>query len=400
VVAAKKKSKIKQVEADSVEESEEDIPRHFPKSELTATELEKLYDDSSGRILQERNDFFLPQIRDFVQKKRWVNLRPEYQRRRRWDQSKQSRLIESLLMNVPVPPIFLYETDLSRYEVMDGQQRLISIIDFYDNKLELKRLTAWSALNGLRFNELPDRIKRAFDRRRISAVILLAESAAPQEVLFADIRREVFERLNTGGTALNAQELRNSIFGGPFNDLLVQLAKGRLFCEMWGIPPHNNALSEELQNNELFKQMGDCQIVLRFFSFREKEYVSGSVKNMLDSCMKRNQSADGKKIRFFKNLFETRLEFVNEIFGKGAFRLPDSMNGRLSRPLFDALMIASDRQWSSAASLKRKKVRVRAALRSLIENPRNYAVIVARANTAKAVLRRIALVERALQSVL
>ena len=303
-------------------------------------------------------------------------------------------------MNVPVPPIFLYETDLSRYEVMDGQQRLISIIDFYENKFELKRLTAWSALNGFRFNDLPDRLKRGLDRRRISAVILLAESAAPEEVLFADIRREVFERLNTGGTALNAQELRNSIFGGPFNDLLVHLAKGHLFCEMWGIPPHANALSEELQNNELFKQMADCQIVLRFFAFREKEHVSGSVKNMLDSCMKRNQLADKDKIKYFQDLFNTRLAFVNETIGKDAFRLPESLNGRLSRPLFDALMIASDRLWPSANNLKKKKTQVRTALKTLIEKPKNYAVIVGRANTAKAVLGRIALVEKALKSVL
>jgi len=337
----------KSTDAD-LEDTEEEISRATPKKRpVTPADLEKLYDDTSGRILQERNDFFLPQIRDFVQKKRWVNLRPEYQRRRRWDRKKQSRLIESLLMNVPVPPVFLYETDLSRYEVMDGQQRLVSIIEFYRGKLELTNLTAWSDLNGLRYRDLPERLKRGLDRRRISAVILLAESAPPEEIQFADIRREVFERLNTGGTALNPQELRNSIYGGPFNELIVELARTPLFCKMWDIPTHGRTPSstqlEELQNNDLYKKMADCQIVLRFFAFRDQHYVSGSVKGMLDSCMKRNRYGTPANIKEFRNIFKSRLNLVYEIFGTNAFRLPASQNARHSRPLSDALMIALDR---------------------------------------------------------
>src|SRR6266404_992252 len=166
------------------------------KTKLTPKQLEDLYDSGDNRVTQERSDFLLPQILDFVRQKKWMNIRPEYQRRLVWDAKKKSLFIESLLMNVPVPPIFLYETDLSRYEVMDGQQRLVSIIDFYDGNLELKSLTAWSDLNGLRYRDLPERLKRGLDRRRISAVILLAESAPPGEIQFADIRREVFERLN------------------------------------------------------------------------------------------------------------------------------------------------------------------------------------------------------------
>jgi hypothetical protein len=96
----------------------EEEPRRKKRRQPAASdqELEHLYDVSSARILQGRNDFFLPQIQDFVADKKWVNLRPEYQRRLRWDKKKQSRLIESLLMNVPVPPIFLYERELNRYE--------------------------------------------------------------------------------------------------------------------------------------------------------------------------------------------------------------------------------------------------------------------------------------------
>jgi hypothetical protein len=161
------------------DDSEEEPASKKKAVPVTDSDLERLYDESSSRILQERNDFFLPQIRDFVSKKQWVNLRPEYQRRHRWDQTKQSRLIESLLMNVPVPPVFLYEKELNRYEVMDGQQRLASLLDFYSNKLQLTGLETWAGLNKRKYSDLPPRLKRGLDRRRISAVVLLAEGALP-----------------------------------------------------------------------------------------------------------------------------------------------------------------------------------------------------------------------------
>jgi Protein of unknown function DUF262 len=247
------------------DESEEEPSRRKRTVKVSDAQLEQLYDESSSRILQERNDFFLPQIRDFVAKNQWVNLRPEYQRRHRWDSKKQSRLIESLLMNVPVPPVFLYEKELNRYEVMDGQQRLASLLDFYSNKLQLTGLETWSGLNKRRYNDLPSKLKRGLDRRRISAVVLLAESARPtQSANSTDIRHEVFERLNTGGAPLNQQELRNCIYSGPFNDLVVKLAALKLFRKMWGIPtPGGSKITDELRDNKLFQTMGDCQIVLR-----------------------------------------------------------------------------------------------------------------------------------------
>jgi hypothetical protein len=287
---------------------------------------------------------------------------------------------------------------------MDGQQRLVSIIDFYSNKLELRGLKAWSDLNGLTYGELPGRLKRGLDRRRISAVTLLAESAASENLPFGDIRREVFERLNTGGTALNAQELRNCIYGGPFNELIVDLARDPMFCSMWNIPIHSRSLSssklERLQKNELFSKMADCQIVLRYFAFREKEHVIGSVKSMLDSTMRRHRYADKSKIKEFRDLFNSRLSKIHEIFGNDAFKLPESRGSRYSRPLFDALMIAFDRLWDRRSKFRAKRSQLRAKLNSLLRHEKSYAIIIGRPNTAKALRRRISSVENAFKSVL
>src|SRR5260370_10118894 len=143
--------------------------------QATPAQIERMYDEGENRVTQERNDFLRPQSRAFVRDKKWLNLRPEYQRRLVWDAGKKSRFIESLLMNIPVPPVFLYETDLNRYEVMDGQQRLNTILEFYDNELVLQELDTWAVLNGRTYKQCPPRIQRGLDRRRISANVLLAE---------------------------------------------------------------------------------------------------------------------------------------------------------------------------------------------------------------------------------
>src|SRR2546421_3822019 len=118
----------------------------------------------------------------------------------------------------------------------------------------------------------PPRIQRGLDRRRLSATVLLAEPSKNGKKDF--VRREVFERLNTGGQQLNAQELRNSLYSGPFNDLLIRLAGNRLFDRIWEIPAYEEHyrknegfISSGLAENKLFQRMTDCEIVLRFFAF-------------------------------------------------------------------------------------------------------------------------------------
>ena len=107
---------------------------------VSDVELDRKFNESDFRLTQERNDFLLPQILDYVASKKWVNLHPEYQRRLVWDKERKSLFLESLLLNIPIPPIFLFEYDLNRCEVMDGQQRLNTIVDFYGNRLELSGL--------------------------------------------------------------------------------------------------------------------------------------------------------------------------------------------------------------------------------------------------------------------
>lgn len=216
--------------------------------------IEKHFESGRLRVVQDRNDFFLPHVVDFIEGRSWGNLRPEYQRRLRWDDRKKSKLIESFIMNVPVSPVFLYETELGRFEVMDGQQRLNAIVDYLQGRFELKGLQIWPALNGRVFASLPPQIRKGLERAKISAITLMSDST-DATVNSLDLRAQVFERLNTGGERLNPQELRNSLYSGSFNKLLISLSKERAFTDAWEIPNHEEHTRVDGSPSEELKKM-------------------------------------------------------------------------------------------------------------------------------------------------
>jgi len=395
------------------EMSWEDVPERR-RRKPTDAQLEKQYDAGTARIVTQRNDFLIPQLLEAFRQEQYLNLTPSYQRRLRWDNRKKSLLIESLLMNVPIPPVFLYETDYAKYEVMDGQQRLSTIREFFDNEFELTGLSKWSDLNGRRCTALPDRIRAGLNRRSISAVILLAETARTQEES-EEIRRFAFERLNTGGVQLNPQEIRNCIYGGPFNDLLHELSRHELFTKVWEIPPRarneTKRPSPELLSNSIYRQMADCEIVLRFFTIRETERLAGGMKASLDNCMKRY-------FRARLDIPRLRLEYLDcldsayRIYGDGTFRLAPAGSRRrrpLSRPLYDAVMVGIDRCLQSVAEADREKAKNALVANStvvvertnqLLNSQDTYDLLVGRANTKKSIVDRVDLLTRLLAHVL
>lgn len=376
-----------------------------PTKRPTTQQLQTKFAATAFRLSQERNDFFLPQILDYVKKNQWLNLRPEYQRRLVWDVRKKSLFIESLLLNIPIPPIFLYEAELNRYEVMDGQQRLNAVIDFYDNAFGLHGLDTWSEINTMTYRQLPETLKRGLDRRRLSATVILIERTSQDQPKHSDVRKIVFERLNTGGQNLNHQEIRNAIFGGPFNDLLIRLAQNSLFTSLWEIPGHDEHVDqtghpdEERAGNRLYRRMIDCEIVLRFFAFRRRSRIKGSVRNILDTCMRDHKEISQGEIAVMEREFRERLDFAAKVFGAHTFRYIEDDDGdwKLSQPLYDATMVGLDRLYPHRKKIIAKKAAVNAKVRALFKNEEAYAVIVGRPNTAKAIHQRIDLLEKTIK---
>lgn len=384
-----------------LEDDDQDLvtpPRDVLSPNASVREIELFYERSRLRIVQERNDFFLPHVVDFIEERAWGNLRPEYQRRLRWAEDKKSQLIESFIMNVPVPPVFLFEAALGEFEVMDGQQRLSAIVDFLQNRFELSGLKVWPPLNGRRFADLPATLKRALYRSKVSAITLSADGVSGDASI--DLRTQVFERLNTGGERLNAQELRNSIYGGPFNGMLLELSGLPEFTEAWDIPSHAENIdadgtpSEILRSNNLYKRMSDVEIVLRFYAFLDDDDITGSVKRMLDRTMERGMSLSEERLQVDRNLFIGSIMKSRTLLGPDVFRMPSRSGARmiLSRPLFDAVMVAIARmegRWPDLMDAEASQGAMNA-----IKDPASasYDLLVGRANTAQAIKDRIWLV--------
>ena len=385
---------INDVTVSELNEEELENQTAVNESPTTDNEIEKAYQNLSFRVVYQSNNFFLPQMRDLINSKDVINLRPEYQRRLRWSTKKKSLLIESLLLNIPVPPVFFFESDLARYEVMDGQQRLNAIHDFLENNFALTGLDKLSFLDGLRYNKLPPKLRRGLDRASISAIVLLQETKTDTTDPFS-VRRYVFERLNTGGENLNPQEIRNSIFRGPFNDLIVRLTRGNTFCRIFGIPQYTETDENEYyenparQKNNLYRRMNDCQIVLRFFALLEDSQIRGSMRNILDNCMKQHQDPRPETLVDYENNFKTLIGACDRIFEQKPFLLPSDETGkqRLSVALFDACMVALYRRINRLPKFIESRAQIRVGVTESLQ--RNLELLTGKANTAQAIKDRI-----------
>jgi hypothetical protein len=352
------------------------------------------------RVIYQTNNFFLPQIKDLIKAGEDVNLRPEYQRRLRWTTQQKSLLIESLLLNVPVPPVFFYENDLARYEVMDGQQRLSSIKEFLNNEFTLRGLQIIPTLNGKSYARLPPKVKRSLDRASISAIVLLQESQGklkgPNSNRVYELRRFVFERLNTGGKRLTAQEIRNAVYGSEFNNLIVALSREPTFTRVWGIPKYvKNAYGDyyeddERQRNSLYRTMGDCQLVLRYFALEDDAHIVGSLRSMLDRCMERNLSASPEQCEVWGNNYRQVLETADALFDGKPFSL--HMTEAEYRPLagiYDGVMVALGEVLEHHEAILAKKQEIQVAYSKLV-NQKGRGAFTGVASTAQDVKDRIA----------
>lgn len=280
-------------------------------------------------------------------------LDPEYQRRHRWSDERKSRLIESFLLNVPVPPVFLYERDLARFEVMDGRQRLSALSDFYADKFALTGLEYWPDLDGRRYSELPSKVRDGIDRRYISSIILLQETA-DNEAQAATLKKLVFERLNSGGVKLGSQETRNAIYSGSLNTLCLQLSENQTFRRLWGIPLDPNAeggnrdedVEEALDDAtvtgmRMYEKMEDVELVLRFFAYRHiREFKAGlnKISEFLDLFLVRGNRFTETVLLAYRAMFDSTISFLWEALGTEAFTLLDSGRRRATKIVYDPLM--------------------------------------------------------------
>ncbi|WP_203676565.1 DUF262 domain-containing protein, partial [Cellulomonas phragmiteti] len=294
-------------------------------------------------------------------------LQPDYQRRHRWSAAKKSRLIESFIMNVPVPPIFVYEYEYSKYEVMDGLQRLTALWDFYQDKFELTDLEYWPELNGRKYSGLPLQLRQAIDRRHISSIVLLYETANDNAVA-QHLKELVFERINSGGVTLSAQESRNALSSGPLNSVLPRLARTPEFCRAWGIPEPLQGIDDlerdEVLTDSRFQSMDDVEMVLRFFAHRQRglEGAPRRLKAFLDQYWEvANRQLTKETVEAIGEIFKRTVRLVFAVLEERAFfirRERGGSRGWVPRPTllaYDSVMSAFSQRLDFADVLVSRK---------------------------------------------
>lgn len=264
-------------------------------------------DLEKAAIVAERKDFTISSLCEKYHKGRLV-LQPDYQRRFVWDQKKASNLIESLLLNIPVPPIFVADNN-GKWEVIDGQQRLVSIFGFLDNKFKdkefkLSSLQILSKLSRKSYAELPENVQDQLTDKDLSVVLI-------RETSDKNVKFEMFNRLNTNITKLNNQELRNCLYRGVYNNFIKEMAQNETFKKLINRPEYETRMLTE-------------ELVLSFFVFLDMDYrqYKGGMKRLLNANMEKNQNIPLKLLKDKEEKFKKSVDIIKAMFRDGeAFRV-------------------------------------------------------------------------------
>lgn len=266
-------------------------------------------------------------------------VRPTFQRNAVWDRKRKSKFVESILLNIPIPNLFFAEDDDGSKVVVDGQQRLLALKDYIENSFSLGGLEVLHQLNGKRFADLNERQQRIINNRTLRCLVISARSDS-------EIRFEVFERLNTGGLPLNAQEVRHCVYRGGLNDLLHELAKESTWLTLLG-------------KDQPDPRMNDCELILRFFAIRAAlPNYAPPLKTLLNNYMKANRNPDATAQADLRAAFLSTVAAVSQSFSGHPFRRAQRLetgetewDNSLNRAVFDAQMLVMegiDPVWVSA----------------------------------------------------
>ncbi len=229
-------------------------------------------------------------------------LDPDFQRQYKWDKDgwgRASKFIESCLMRIPLPSCYFAENDKRSHLVIDGVQRITTIIRFMDDDFALEGMTAFPELEGKKFSELGP-LAADFESTTIRCVVLRNEN--PPALI-----AEIFSRLNKGAVELSDQEIRHALFAGPFDDLLSELANH---------PAISNFKMGKSGQTKKNSREGD-ELVLRYFAFKETDGIySDNLAKFLDRFMEKSKSFDTDRINELRSDFERALAACQEIFSE------------------------------------------------------------------------------------
>ena len=279
-----------------------------------------------------------------------LDLQPQFQREYVWALRPElpSRLIESLLLKIPIPPIYFGNVPGGRLEVIDGQQRLTTLVKFVRNEFSLCKLQRMNSLNGKFFKDLSSEQQEKILREPIRSIEIDAAGNT-------ELRYEVFERLNRGSMALNEQELRNCVYRGPFNQQLAELEKDLTWRKVKGGSNPEPRFKER-------------EIILRFFAFANRlPQYTGNLKAFLNDYMGHYSPRDEGALRGHATLFRQTIQNIYAVFGANSARLYELNNTRSNNGGWDSKFSVTALDIQSAALMNRPPAKVQQAAEQIRE---------------------------------
>lgn len=303
-----------------------------------------------------------------------VFVPPDYQRQFVWDEARESELVESIFLGIPVPSLFMATNADATWEIVDGVQRLSTLVHFMSDSdlltkvnrvtpLKLRDLERLSEFNDLTYESLPKSLQLLFQTRPIRVTVL-------NDKTDLNVRFDLFERLNTGGVSLTNQEIRNCIYRGAFNDQLKRLAATPEFRAAVRLKEseHKNGTAEEY--------------VLRFFAYLERrDDFQHSVKGFLNDYMK--ERAARKIPTTSLSLFKGAMAELALAFPHGITRGQASTT---SAVLYEALAVGTAEAIKAGVSVKKSK------LTQLVADPKLRRLTTGATNSRKMLSDRISYV--------
>ncbi len=341
----------------------------FPKVEETTNEILNIPPEKR-KLNTETYDFTVSTINDYIQEEH-IKI-PQFQRGYVWNRSQASRLIESLIIQCPIPVVFLSQNSDETLSVIDGNQRLNSIHLYLQEDFALQGLTAYPELDGFKFSELDPRFQRHIKNRTIRCIVILKDTH-PQ------IKFDVFERLNTGSVKLNAQELRHGIHHGSLMKLLEKLAKNTLWKELTGIKTDKRMKREEL--------------ILRFFALTDdwRNYQK-PLSSFLSKYSENNREPGEQNLEKMESNFLRCIHVTKELFGAHAFRTynRENQNLKFNAALYDAQIVSIyETEMTIQKSRTVEKKRIKKKLDDLIFSE-DFSKLISQSTTDRnAVLNRV-----------
>ncbi len=250
---------------------------------------------------------------------------PDFQRKYVWKPEQQSLFIESVLLNFPLPPLYINKDTKGKYIVVDGRQRITTLRRFLKNEFKLQGLRAFPELNGKNFEELiaiNSEYQTKIEDKKL--LVYLIQPTVPMEMVY-----DIFNRINTGGTQLERQEIRNCIYLGKATDFLKKLAGKEIFKE---------AIDNGISDN----RAKDQEAILRFLAFRIFDYTleyKNSMNDFVENAMKYiNGNYSNDKLLQLENEFDKAMQYTLDFFEKNNFRVPtENTRGRVNIAIFETV---------------------------------------------------------------